>query len=71
MMFFVLQPGLSLEAVYHISTLSNLGIVTKNMYFAQSTKNIEMIRGSLARIFFLLLYFYQSCLSLKPIIVFN
>ena len=58
MMFFVLQPGLSLEAVYRISTLSNLGIVTKKMYFALSTKNIEMIRGSLARIFFLLLYFY-------------
>ena len=32
MMFFVLQPGLSLEAVYHISTaLINLDIVIKNM----------------------------------------
>ena len=58
-MFFVVQPGLSLEAVYYISTaLSNLDIVTKNMHFAQSTDNIEMIRGSLVKIFFLLLYFY-------------
>ena len=72
MMFFVIQPGLSREAVCHISTaLSNLDIVTKNMHFAQSTKNIEMIRGSLIKIFFLLLYFYQSCLSLKPTIVFD
>ena len=72
MMFFVIQPGVGLEAVCHISTaLSNLDIVTKNMLFAQSTYNIKMIRGSLVKIFFLLLYFYQSCLSLKPTIVFN
>ena len=39
---FVIQPGLSLEAVYYISTaVSNLGIVTKNMHFAQSTKTLK------------------------------
>ena len=32
--------------------------------FCSVLKNIEMIRGSQVKIFFLLLYFYQSCLNL-------
>jgi len=41
MMFFVLQPGFSLEAVYHISTLNNLGIVPKICILRSPLKTLK------------------------------